>query len=212
MKKDKHNLRKQELEQQLNELRDRLEETITKLQQQEARAKATAEWEAEWRELRRREVAALELAATSLQGLGPMLSGSGSSFCWRMMKLGRGSLRTNCLGGPNGPPVEDADPAVRSRQIHEQLFGPACIGPDGKVWLCRDDHMQGCPVAEQAKHAARITPEQVQKILDKTCPGPDCPMCSGEMCNLCGAGCWSSETSCEHDCMQRHEDAKAGET
>lgn len=26
---------------------------------------------------------------------------------------------------------------------------------------------------------------------------------SGEACNLCGAGCWSNESNCEHDCIDR---------
>lgn len=34
----------------------------------------------------------------------------------------------------------------------------------------------------------------------------DCPMCTGEACSLCGAGCWNnSVTNCEHDVVQRHE-------
>lgn len=34
----------------------------------------------------------------------------------------------------------------------------------------------------------------------------DCPMCSGEACNLCGAGCWdSSVTDCDHDVVERHQ-------
>lgn len=33
---------------------------------------------------------------------------------------------------------------------------------------------------------------------------PDCMMCSGECCNLCGAGCWSNVGDCEHDVIDRH--------
>ena len=39
------------------------------------------------------------------------------------------------------------------------------------------------------------------------CPGPDCPMCNGEVCNLCGAGTSlrsSNEPDCEHDTAERH--------
>lgn len=37
------------------------------------------------------------------------------------------------------------------------------------------------------------------------CPGPDCWMCNGQACALCGAGCWdSSVTDCEHDVIERH--------
>lgn len=48
---------------QLDELREQLEAVIGRLQAAEERAKATAEWETEWRELRRREVRALERIA-----------------------------------------------------------------------------------------------------------------------------------------------------
>lgn len=37
------------------------------------------------------------------------------------------------------------------------------------------------------------------------CPGPNCPLCNGEACNMCGAGCWdSSVDDCEHDVIDRH--------
>jgi hypothetical protein len=51
---------------------------------------------------------------------------------------------------------------------------------------------------------------------DPDCPGPKCPMCSGEICNLCGAGCWDyqrrhrGESPCEHDTAERHADPVFG--
>ena len=40
-----------------------------------------------------------------------------------------------------------------------------------------------------------------------TCTGyPDCMMCSGAACNLCGAGCWSNVKDCQHDVVERHEE------
>ena len=41
-----------------------------------------------------------------------------------------------------------------------------------------------------------------------TCPGPDCVMCSGEACALCGAGLRTrlDEPPCEHDVIERHHD------
>lgn len=40
---------------------------------------------------------------------------------------------------------------------------------------------------------------------DPECPGSDCMMCSGEACNLCGAGCWNNRAvNCEHDTEERH--------
>lgn len=36
------------------------------------------------------------------------------------------------------------------------------------------------------------------------CWDDDCLMCSGEACNLCGAGCWSNVRDCEHDVIERH--------
>jgi hypothetical protein len=44
------------------------------------------------------------------------------------------------------------------------------------------------------------------------CPSDECPMCTGEACALCGAGCWNGSPSnrglppCEHDVLERHED------
>jgi hypothetical protein len=35
------------------------------------------------------------------------------------------------------------------------------------------------------------------------CP-EDCALCSGEACDLCGAGCWSDVKDCQHDVMDRH--------
>lgn len=44
--------------------------------------------------------------------------------------------------------------------------------------------------------------------LEPACPGPDCPMCSGAMCNLCGAGCWNnSAPRCDHATDERHQDS-----
>jgi len=45
------------------------------------------------------------------------------------------------------------------------------------------------------------------------CPGPECPMCNGECCNLCGAGCWTrgpDAEKCEHDVIERHADPVFG--
>lgn len=42
----------------------------------------------------------------------------------------------------------------------------------------------------------------------KKCPGPDCPMCNGEVCSKCGAGLFTrnpDEPHCEHDVLERHE-------
>jgi hypothetical protein len=39
------------------------------------------------------------------------------------------------------------------------------------------------------------------------CPGPDCLMCNGEACNLCGAGCWNNAAPfCDHASDERHQD------
>lgn len=37
------------------------------------------------------------------------------------------------------------------------------------------------------------------------CWDEDCLMCSGEACNLCGAGCWNNQAPhCDHDVIERH--------
>lgn len=35
-------------------------------------------------------------------------------------------------------------------------------------------------------------------------PVEDCLFCQGEACMLCGAGCFSDATECEHDVIDRH--------
>ena len=46
-----------------------------------------------------------------------------------------------------------------------------------------------------------------------TCPGPDCLMCNGEACALCGAGCSNTDPErpvCEHDVIERHTEQSVG--
>ena len=43
-------------------------------------------------------------------------------------------------------------------------------------------------------------------VRDPACPGPDCPMCKGECCLLCGAGISNSAPHCDHDCLDRHRE------
>lgn len=40
----------------------------------------------------------------------------------------------------------------------------------------------------------------------EACPGPDCPMCSGEACAKCHPG--PGRPRCEHDGQERHEEAE----
>lgn len=41
--------------------------------------------------------------------------------------------------------------------------------------------------------------------MEPECPGPDCLMCNGAACNLCGAGCWNNTAPfCEHGSDERH--------
>ncbi len=46
--------------------------------------------------------------------------------------------------------------------------------------------------------------EPSNKVTTSECHTPDCPYCSGEACNLCGAGCWSDKRNCDHDVIDRH--------
>lgn len=43
---------------------------------------------------------------------------------------------------------------------------------------------------------------------DVECPGPDCWLCNGQACALCGAGSSRHnpfvDPPCEHDCIERH--------
>jgi hypothetical protein len=55
-----------------------------------------------------------------------------------------------------------------------------------------------------------------QETLDhdrNVCPGPDCLMCNGEACALCGAGCSNTDPArpvCEHDVIERHTEQSVG--
>lgn len=42
---------------------------------------------------------------------------------------------------------------------------------------------------------------------DRKCPSPQCPLCTGSECNLCGRGCWTKDSvRCEHNADERHSD------
>jgi hypothetical protein len=46
---------------------------------------------------------------------------------------------------------------------------------------------------------------QAVALDEPGCPGPDCLMCNGAACNLCGAGCWNNAAPhCDHDGDERH--------
>jgi hypothetical protein len=46
----------------------------------------------------------------------------------------------------------------------------------------------------------------LEEYGEAPCPSDRCPMCTGESCAKCGAGCWdSSVKDCEHDVVERHE-------
>jgi hypothetical protein len=67
-------------------------------------------------------------------------------------------------------------------------------------------------VRETGDPAVVITPaiieasELVVGADEPACPGPDCLLCNGEACNLCGAGCWNNalDLHCEHAVDERH--------
>lgn len=54
------------------------------------------------------------------------------------------------------------------------------------------------------------TPPPPQQAGKLECPGDECPMCIGESCNKCGAGCWAriGTTNCQHDVVERHQEAE----
>ncbi len=42
-------------------------------------------------------------------------------------------------------------------------------------------------------------------LAGEECPSDRCPMCTGESCDLCGAGSWNNAAEhCEHDVLDRH--------
>jgi hypothetical protein len=53
--------------------------------------------------------------------------------------------------------------------------------------------------------AAAAAPQSASVEMTPECPGPDCLMCNGAACNLCGAGCWNnSAPHCDHASDERH--------
>lgn len=53
----------------------------------------------------------------------------------------------------------------------------------------------------------------VEDLCSVPCPWTEehqdaCRMCSGELCSLCGAGCWNNDPdrNCQHDVTQRHRE------
>lgn len=62
----------------------------------------------------------------------------------------------------------------------------------------------GCAACRQDKaEAIRNLPGEI------ACPSEECPLCTGEACQKCGAGLWRNPAidgvPCEHDVCARHE-------
>lgn len=76
-------------------------------------------------------------------------------------------------------------------------------------WYHRD-HVTLHPVATAATQAPGTGPvsdpaRTERALCTWSADTPDaCPYCSGEACNLCGAGCWSHVRDCAHDSFDRH--------
>jgi len=81
---------------------------------------------------------------------------------------------------------------------------------DGTEFTCDDAPTSHCPSCRC--HSATPAASEAHAIA-RECPGEDCPMCNGEACNLCGAGCWggmgfgTTKPRCEHDVIERHKAA-----
>jgi hypothetical protein len=91
-------------------------------------------------------------------------------------------------------PADELEPCVcgKTRVEHE--------GPYGEGYCAES----GCEAFEAAPASRSAAP----------CPGPRCPMCSGEACALCGPSlaadvALGKRAPCEHDVMDRHGDEPA---
>jgi hypothetical protein len=65
-------------------------------------------------------------------------------------------------------------------------------------------------VERASAELSRVEAEMACGEPRPVCPGPDCPSCNGEACELCGAGLHTrgpDAPPCEHDVLERHSQA-----
>ena len=91
--------------------------------------------------------------------------------------------------------------------------------PVSRSSVARWRHGSSIPLPSARKTVYKMLLRAVVRTLPPIplteCPGPDCPMCNGEMCDLCGAGCWrkiGEGPICEHDVYDRHREPPSSET
>ena len=84
--------------------------------------------------------------------------------------------------------------------------------PVSRSSVARWRHGSSIPLPSARKTVYKMLLRAVVRTLPPIplteCPGPDCPMCNGEACALCGAGCSSGLPAqrCEHDVYDRHRE------
>lgn len=98
----------------------------------------------------------------------------------------------------------DAQAIFRTVNAHDALVSVA-VGVARLLSNTREFHegSLGARLAADARAALALA-EGNEAVPETVTCDEDCMMCSGEACDMCGAGCWSNRKDCEHDVIDRH--------
>jgi hypothetical protein len=114
---------------------------------------------------------------------------------------------------------DDAEWCSGDCQCSRETMARKIISMESVVRQSRLDREHFCAASERVREplAARVrwlerklveVAEITEDLSSLPCTwngkADSCPMCSGECCNYCGAGCWSNEHNCQHDSLTRH--------
>jgi len=134
---------------------------------------------------------------------------------WRSRAAESVDLALRCRSNMSRAREAEAAALARVREVETDRAAEAARRhrAEGMVNLIRDrfQHLLGLV---RARLPARDIEDGIGEIPPR-CPSEDCRMCTGEACNLCGAGCWDgaprlgddpARPPCEHDVLERHQD------
>jgi hypothetical protein len=116
---------------------------------------------------------------------------------------------------PTSPPPEPAEERVEEDQLERMpggdLFIHAATCEGGCDYDCGSFVCSGCGTIDPTLAHRCPAPALARPEEPATCPGPNCPLCSGEACALCGPTLGTDVSlgkrpPCEHDAVQRHRE------